>query len=91
MREVGDKPSHIDKYFEPFTCANISEEIEKWLRKFLGIHFICVFLNLQREIFDTQLGYSSLMWKMLETAMVGTYIFGVILGLGHLSIFYYWE
>jgi hypothetical protein len=53
MKEVGEKPTHIDKYFEPFTCAAISLELLKWLRKFTGMHLICVFLNLQREIFDT--------------------------------------
>ena len=53
LSEVGAKPTHIDASFAGFTCHSISEQLDKWLKKFAVVHMMCFFVNIQREIFDT--------------------------------------
>ena len=48
-------------------------------------------LNLFREIYDTMLGCSGQLMKLLEVICIGGYLLGIIYALYNISVFEYWR
>lgn len=84
-------PSYIDDYFESMTCKQKAIDMREWLQMFIVVHAMCVVANVYREIFETKLGVVGRIMRMVEVVALGSYNLGIIMGLGNIAVFYYWE
>ena len=56
-----------------------------------GVHVICVFINLFREIYETQLGSLGRIMRFVEVIGIGSYGVFTIQALWYISVVDYWN
>lgn len=83
--------NYIDLFFEVVSCAQTAIKMRQWLIKFTLVHALCVIVNIYREIYETKLGLIGRVMRGVEVIGLGSYNLGIIMGLGNISVFYYWE
>ena len=83
--------SFIDHHFESITCEDQAKSTHLWLEKEIAIHFVCFFICIYREIFETVLGWKGELARFVEVICIGSYFIAMAEGLKTITLFLYWR